>query len=146
LLPKDADISLLKTAVDEAIADNVSAKVRQTTKIKTPFLKTADQPRFAEYADDYPIMLRFNANMRPDVIGPNGQQIKEEQEADEVYAGRWARVSVRPFFYDHPTGGKGVSLGLQNVQVLGHGDAIAGSKPRGSSEFAAVTDDLGDLE
>lgn len=36
----------------------------------------------------------------------------------EIYAGRWAKVSMRPFVYNNF--GVGVSLGLNNVQLLQH--------------------------
>lgn len=147
LIPKEADISALKKAIAEAVEENVPAKARATTKIRNPLLKTADQPRFAEYADDYPIMLRFNSKkMRPDVVNPKGDaNISEDQEADEVYSGRWGRVTCRVFFYSHDTGGKGVSLGLQNTQVLlgpdgEPGESMAGGKAKGTSEFEAADD------
>ena len=148
LFPKGSDFAAIEAAVNECIEENVPAKARTTTKIKKPFLKTADQPRFAEFADDYPNMLRFNAKkMKPDVVTPKGDRnVTADEEADEVYSGRWARVSCRAFFYDHPTGGKGVSLGLQNVQLLDHDDPIAGGKVKGTAEFEAVgDDDLGDM-
>lgn len=148
LIPKGSNIDVLKAAYEEAIAEKVTAKMRATTKIKSPFLKTADQPRFTEFADEFPLMIRCNATMRPDVVTPNAKGlVKEEDEADEVYSGRWCRVSIRPFFYDHPTGGKGVSFGLQNVQLLDHDEAIAGGKVKGLNEFEAVSSDaLADLE
>lgn len=147
LIPKGADISALENAINEAINDNVSEKVRKTTKVKKPILKTEDQPRFAEFAEDYPHMIRCAAKFKPDVVGPTLKPVAEDDEADEVYSGRYARLSVRPFFYDHPTGGKGVSLGLQNVQLLDHADPIAGGRVRADAEFESVSsDDISDLE
>jgi len=143
LIPKGSDMTVIEKAIADCVEESVPAKARATTKIKKPILKTADQPRFAEFADDYPVMLRFNAKkMKPDVVTPKGDRnITADEEADEVYSGRWARVSCRAFFYDHPTGGKGVSLGLQNVQVLDHDEPIAGGKVKGTSEFEAVEAD-----
>ncbi len=146
LIPRGADIKAITDAVNEVLADNVSEKVRKTTKVKMPFLKTEDQPRFAEFADDYPVMIRCNAKYKPEVVGPTARAVPEADEADEVYSGRWGRISLRPFFYDHPTGGKGISLGLQNVQLLDHDNPIAGGRARAESEFESVGDDLADLE
>jgi len=148
LFPKGSDLTALEAAVKETLEEKFPAKVRAVSKIKTPFIKTADQPRLADYADDYPIMLRLNAKQtRPDVVSPNGQVIytQEQAEPDEVYSGRWARVTVRPFGYD-VDGSKGVSLGLQNVQLLlgpdgEPGEALAGGRVRGTSEFEAASDD-----
>lgn len=148
LFPEDADLTLLEEAIDEKMADEFKAADIKRGKIKTPFLDTADQERYAEYADDYPVMIRLNANFKPDVVTPNGKgTVDEDDEADEVYGGRWARVSVRPFAWSHPTGGKGVSLGLQNVQLLDHDEPIAGGRVKGVNEFAPVESNaLEDLE
>lgn len=146
LIPKGSDIAALRAAVEEVIDENVPAKARSTTKLKLPFLKTEDQPRFAELAEDYPLMLRLNAKYKPDVRTPrNDRSVTEAEEADEVYGGRWARVSCRPFFYD-TNGNKGVSFGLQNVQLLDHDDPLAGGRVRGEAEFEPVdSDSLADM-
>lgn len=146
LFPTTADLTLLKAAVQTVLEEHVTAKARQTTKIKLPFLKTEDQPRLADYAEEYPVLIRANARIKPDVINPAGnRELKEDEDADEVYGGRWCRVSIRPFWFDHPTGGKGVSFGLQNVQVLDHDEPMAGGRVRGLGEFEPVaTADGGD--
>ena len=146
LIPKGANIDVLKAAVKEVLDENVSEAKRKTTKVKTPFLKTEDQERFAEFAEDYPVMIRCNAKFKPEVVSPTAKAVSADDEADEVYSGRFARITVRPFFYDHPTGGKGVSLGLQNVQLLDHADPIAGGRVRAESEFEAVSTGLDDLD
>jgi hypothetical protein len=146
LVPKGSDLTAMKAAVEEVINDNVSAKMKATTKVKTPFLKTEDQPRWAEYADEYPVMIRLNAKQRPDVVTPKGDRtVTEDEEADEIYAGRWCRVSCQAFWYD-TEGNKGVSFGLQNVQLLlgpdgEPGEALAGGRVRGTAEFEAAGDD-----
>jgi hypothetical protein len=136
----------------------MTAAQRAKNKIAMPFLKTADQAKLAHLADDYPILLRMKSrayrktgqkNPAPQIIGPAKDPIKEESEADEVYSGREARVSLTPFWYTPASGsaGYGVSLGLGNVQVLGHGEHLAGGNIKASAEFDAVADDgLADLQ
>lgn len=147
LIPKGADMSAIEKAIEEEIEANVPLKNRATAKVRKPILKTADS-KFAEHAEDYPFYIRCNAKkMRPDVVTPKGDRnVKEEEEPDEVYSGRWGRLTCQVFYYDHPTGGKGVSLGLANVQLLlgpdgEPGEPMAGGKARGTSEFEAVEDD-----
>lgn len=143
LIPEDADIKALEDAVEALIEENVPAAKRKN--IKRPFLKTADSNSLEDYAEEFPVMIRCAAKYAPDVVSPNAQRtFKEEEEADEVYGGRWARFSVRPYFWNHKTGGMGVSFGLQNAQMLDHGDAIAGGRVRGTSEFESAGED--DLE
>lgn len=144
LLPKTADLTILRKAFQDARDEAFSAKVRQTVKIKEPILKTEDQPRFAEHADEYPWMIRFRRGRdlgAPDVVTPKGdRKYTEDEEADEVYGGRWARITCRPYTYDR-TDSKGVSFGLQNVQMLDHAEPLAGGKARGTDEFDAVSVD-----
>lgn len=149
LIPKDADISMLKDAVRQARDDKFSAQQQKTSKLRLPFIKTEDEPRFVELADEYPYMIRSNANvgMGPGVVDHMAQAVSEDDAADEVYPGRWCRASLSAYAWDHPQGGKGVSLGLQNIQLLEHDDVltIAGGKPRATDEFdAAEIDDMGD--
>jgi hypothetical protein len=140
LIPKDADIKALEQAVEALIKENVPESKRKN--VKRPFLATKDSNSLEEYADDYPIMIRCAAKYAPDVVTPNAQRtFKEEEAADEVYGGRQARFSVRPYFWTHKTGGMGVSFGLQNAQMLEHDEAIAGGRVRGTSEFEGVGDD-----
>jgi hypothetical protein len=140
LIPADADYSALTNAVEKLIEENVPAAKRKS--VKRPFLNTADSNSLDDYAEEYPIMIRCAAKFAPDVVTPNAQRtFKEEEEADEVYGGRHARFSVRPYFWSHKTGGMGVSFGLQNAQMLDHGDAIAGGRVRGTSEFESAGED-----
>lgn len=147
LLPADADLTILKKAVADCAKAEFSEKQRKG--LKSPFLKTEDQERYVEYADDYPALIRCSANYKPDVVNQSSTgNIDEEDAPDEVYSGRWARFSVRVYAWDHPTGGRGISLGLNNVQVLDNDEAIAGGKVKGLSEFGSADGDggLADLE
>lgn len=137
LLPGDVNLDPVKARVKELIDDNLTPAMQEKHKVARPFKKTAEAKTLAEYADEFPILLRMNASQqnKPQVISAAAQNIDDETE---VYAGRWCFVSCRPFFYDHPTGGKGISLGLQNVQLLEHDDVIAGGRARAEDEFVPV--------
>lgn len=140
LIPEDADIKALEDAVDALIEENVPANKRKN--VKRPFLRTETSNSLEDYAGEFPVMIRCAAKYAPDVVTPNAQRTyKEEEAADEVYGGRWARFSVRPYFWSHKTGGMGVSFGLQNAQMLDHDEAIAGGRVRGTSEFEGVGED-----
>lgn len=140
LLPADADISVLEKAVEHARNEKWTPGVQRTSKIRSPFLKTADSPRLAEYAEEFPLMLRFNSKSRPGVKTKALADVSEADEPDDIYNGRWCRVTCSPFAYDQ-AGNKGVSLGLGNVQLLDHADRIVGGAARASDEFEAVGDD-----
>ncbi len=63
----------------------------------------------------------------------NGERCSTPQE---IYAGRWAVITVRPFTWSHPTGGNGVSFGLSNVLLLDHDDPIGSVRANAEAEFA----------
>lgn len=157
LIPAGFDLSALEAEIQQLFKDNVPEAKRATTKWKNPILKTADQGTLALYADDFPITLRTNskafqkdgkARAAPEVIDAKGNPVGSDKEADETYNGRWARVSIRPFWYPANDGLAGVSLGLQNVQLLWHDDPLAGGKAKASSDFEPVDglDDMGAAE
>jgi hypothetical protein len=157
LVPPGTDFSALDAEVDRLFKDNVVEAKRATTKWKRPPVnKTADQGALALYAEDYPTTVRANSRAfdrsgkpraAPSVVDAKGMPVPADREADETYNGRWARISVNPYWYDNDD--KGVSLGLVNVQLLWNDDPLAGGKAKASSDFEPVEgalDDMGELE
>ena len=152
LLPKDTDLAALEKEIEGIFHENVPEAKRATTKWANPIKKTADEGTLAAYAEDYPTCLRMNSKryqrdgkerQRPDVVTASGQAVPEADEPAEVYNGRWTRVSVNPFWYS--TEKNGISLGLQNVQLLWNDDPLAGGKAKATSDFDPVDEaDLAD--
>ena len=60
---------------------------------------------------------------RPGIVGPDAKPI---MDANEIYSGAYYRASVRCYAWEHPTGGKGVSLALDNVMKAKDGEAFSG--------------------
>lgn len=144
LIPKAADIALLTDTIRDIAKDALGSKLN-STKWRNPLIKTADEPRFSEIADDFPWMVRPNSDNRPQVVGPSLKAILEDQEADEVYGGRWCRVSLNPYFYSADKSPvPGVGLGLSNVQLLDHDEPLGGGRVTAEAEFEAV--EAGELE
>lgn len=137
IFPKTADLALLAEQVEAVAIEKWGPAYKTKFKVKKPFGKAEDQPKMADTAEGYPVFVRANSKDRPQVVDAAGKPIGEDRK-DEIYPGRWARFSLRPYAYDHPTGGKGVSLGLQNVQILDHDERLAGARPQASDEFEPV--------
>lgn len=154
LLPADVDLSVLEAEVKSLFEENVPANKRAGFKWKNPILKTAEEGTLAAYADDFPHCLRMNSKQfdrsgkerpRPSTVYPDGKDVPEGEEVKEVYNGRWARVSINPFWYSNEQ--SGVSLGLQNVQLMWNDDPLAGGKVAASADFEAIDEgDLADFE
>lgn len=136
LFPKAADFALLQKKVAEVIAERWTPAQQAKLKIKKPFLKVSDMPKLAGYADEYPVLIRLNANIKPQVMSPDGKSMVADEE--EIYGGRWAEVTCNVYAYEHPTGGPGVSCGLGNVHLLDHDDAIGAGRVKAEDEFEAA--------
>lgn len=139
LFPKSADLTLLSKAVNDCIAEKWGAGPHKF-KIKKPFIKTEDQPRLVDYAADFPVMVRAGNKQKPATVFAS---LKGCENEEEVYGGRWASMSVNVYAWDHPTGGRGVSFGLNHVQLLDHDEPMGGGRVRVEDAFEAVGADEG---
>jgi len=63
------------------------------------------------------IFIRANNEKRPGVVDANVQAVLDR---DQVYAGVYANVSVRPFVWSREK--SGCTFNLNNIQVLGYGE------------------------
>jgi hypothetical protein len=131
LIPPTADISLLRKAAEECAKEKWGDKM--PSKLKAPFLKAEDY-EYEGYEAGW-ILIRPTSLTKPGIVDAAGNNVDEESQ---VYPGRWAVFSLRPFAYD-TNGNRGVSLGLQNVQLLDHDEPIGG-RARAEDEFEPVAD------
>lgn len=67
------------------------------------------------------IFATASSKQRPGLIDRNKQPILQ---ADEFYAGCWARATITAYAYDNK--GKGVAFGLHNLQKLGDDTNFSG--------------------
>lgn len=137
VFPKGTDLAVLNQAVEAAAVAAWGPEYKSKYKVKKPFLKTEEYPKLGLKADEFPFFIRANSPSKPQVIRADRSNVGDDKQ-DEVYSGRWARFTLRPYTYDHKTGGKGVSLGLQNVQLLDHDEPLAAARPAADTEFEAV--------
>lgn len=146
LIPASADIKVLKEAALDAGKEKFSkvfkdAAGKWPSSIKSPFKKTAENDTLvaaleaAELkVEDFPLFIAARSQDKPGVAGPNGKT--EGVEPEDVYSGRWARMSIDVYGYD-TDGNKGVSFGLKNVQLLDNDDelVVGGGRVSAESEF-----------
>lgn len=147
LFHKTADVKLIQEAVLAVAQEKLGSKFKET-KWKKPFLKVTEDDQPKVYARlvkagidpaDYPVMIRLASKSQPSIRAANGSKVDDETQA---YEGRWARASIRPFFWENQLGGKGVSLGLGNVQLLDNDEPLPrGGGGQGGDEFEAVSAD-----
>lgn len=133
LFPKDVDLTELKKLMNEAAHAKFGDKAKDMT-LRNPIRKTSDLDKLAEYADEFPTCIGPRSSDRPGIVGPNAKRV---DEPEQVYGGRWARFSVDAYGYD-TKGNKGVTFGLQNVQLLDHDEPMGGGRVAAEKEFEPV--------
>jgi len=131
LIPPSADLDLLLKATKQTAIEKFGEKL--PPKLKSPFLKAEEVPSSADFEGW--TLMRVKSKAKPGIVDASGKNIEDESD---VYAGRWACVSLRPYAYDHPKGGKGVSFDLQNVQLLDHDEVLGRGHARAENEFEPV--------
>jgi hypothetical protein len=100
---------------------------------KIPF-HNGDEKDYQGYGDpDMRFFSMANSKRRPQILNINGDAIVAEN-SEEFYAGCWARASVNPYAFNNI--GKGLAIGLGNIQKLGDDDSFEG--------FTSAEDDFGD--
>lgn len=138
LIPKNANIDALK----KMLSDAAQAKFGRTKGLKSPLKKTEESKSLGKYSDDYPYYLRAQSQYQPICVGPDGSTPVGDSAL--IYSGRWATGSVSPFAWSHPSGGDGVSLSLNSVQLLDHAERIGGGGAPAEDEFIPATISGGD--
>jgi hypothetical protein len=138
LIPKGADLKVL----NEVLAQSSKEKFGRTKGVKSPLKKTEESKSLMKYSDDYPYYIRAQSNYQPAVVAPDGVTFVTDKAV--AYGGRWAAASIVPFAWSHPTGGDGVSLSLNSVQLLDHADKIGGTIAPVEDEFVPANIDGGE--
>jgi len=131
----------LRKAVQEAIAEKWGAtKAADAAFIRTLRLPFRD-PNEKDYSgfegEVYISPWQKGTNKAPDVIDKHGNDI---EVPDDVFAGQYARATVRAFAYD-TNGNKGVSFGLEHVQIVKADAERIDGRRSGQQAFAGAGDD-----
>jgi len=142
LFPKDADLTALKAAAQDAIIKKFGEdKSKWPQNMRNPFRDQGDRAKKDQQGNEFlpdgfepgAIYLTLRSNQRPDVVDQSVQSIIDESE---FYGGCWARASISAYAYD-TKGNRGVSFGLGNVQKVADDDAF-GNKSKAEDDFAPV--------
>lgn len=135
LIPAGADLALLQKNAKE-VAETKWGVGKLPKNLKSPFLD-AGAYEYQGYEEGWSL-IRATTVQKPGIVNAKGENVSDEQE---VYPGRWCVASLRAFAYDQ-AGNRGVSFGLQNIQLLDH-DTALGGRVRAEDEFTPVDDVAG---
>ena len=143
LIPKEDKKTL--TAIREAIKDAYEvAKDNKLKGVKFEKLHTTlrdgdsddsvDTEESPEYADHY--FMNVSCKTKPGIIDKYKEKVVDEED---VYSGVYARASINFFAYN-TAGNKGVSAGLNNIQIIGKGEFLGG-RSSADADFDEYEDD-----
>jgi hypothetical protein len=134
LFEKGADLGGLKKAAEQAVTDKWGAdKAKWPKNLKSPFRDQGEKEGEAYVAGA--IFITATSKQKPGLVDARNQPIIDEAE---FYSGCFARATVRAFAYD-TAGNRGVAFGLQNVQKIADGEALAG-RPPAHTEFEPIAE------
>lgn len=137
LVPKSDEqtIASLKAAAKEAIAANWPTPpkgLRNPLRDGDTETKQDGSPLDPEYTGHYFFNAKCLADKhKPTVIDTNGNELFE---VDSVKSGDYFRVSVNAYAYDK-AGNRGVSFGLNNVQLVAKGEQLGSTRQSAQDEF-----------
>lgn len=115
IFDNEDQLANVKAAIEQAIADKWP---KRPNKLRLP-IKDGDEHREGKTGYEGKVFIGARSNDKPGVVvGPNRRTTEDK---NEVYAGCYVKVSVTAFAYDHPQGGKGVSLALNHVWKIRDG-------------------------
>jgi hypothetical protein len=120
----------LKAAVNACVKEKWGDKV--PSGLRSPF-RDAGEKDYAGYEDG---MIYINpwSKQKPGIVDGRLQDVLA---ADDVFPGQLVRATVRPFAYDN-SGNRGVSFGLQNIQIVKKDMPRLDGKRAASSDFDAL--------
>jgi hypothetical protein len=146
LFPKNADLSALKKAVDQAMTEKWGEEKKRPKGITTPFRDQGERAKETDGKETMPagyekgaVFLNLKSQRRPGVVDQNLQDIIEETE---IYAGAWARATVSAYAWEFKSAQgavlkRGVSFGLLNLQKVSDGDPLVG-KSSPQDDFSPI--------
>jgi len=122
----------VKGCIKEKWGDNPPSKLRN------PF-RDASEKDYNGYEEGV-IYISPWSKQKPGIVDGRLQDVLAQ---DDVFPGQLVRATIRPFAYDN-SGNRGVSFGLQNVQIVKKDMPRLDGKKAANKDFEAVDDDAGE--
>ena len=139
LFPPDADLGPMKAAALAAAKDRWPNELPQG--MKNPFRNAAEKSHLAGYEEGWTFVTATSMN-KPGAVDQSRKPLVEAE--GKLYAGVWCRADVNAFAYDK-AGNKGVSFGLNNIQLVRDGEPFVGRRAEAAFDEIPM-EDIGDDE
>lgn len=132
---KSAEYKAMKVAAMEAAVDFFGDKAKAMIKngqLRMPFRDATEKSQYAGY-EDGKIFVNAWSKQKPDVIDGNLNDVIPS----DLFPGCMGRITYRAFAYDQ-SGNKGVSIGLNNLQISDFTTPRLDGKKKGKDDFDAL--------
>lgn len=142
MIPKGhPQVEELRAAIDKEGEAKFGAKWAGMVKKNGLPLKDADEDGTADDKPEYEGVFYINTSSKrkPQVVDRQVQPILDDSE---IWSGCWCNVSIAVYAFEVPEN-KGVTFGLNNVQLVKQGERLGGA-PNADEEFEAMEDDEGE--
>ena len=142
LLPPSFDLGplhQLALTAAESMFGSDAKKLIAAGAIKNPFrsqLEQAAKGKMGFSDDPNAKYINVKSEMQPGVVD---QKLQPILDPSKIHGGVICNVQVNAFPWNHPTGGKGLSFGLQNVQLVRDGPKIGSGNPDPKSAFRPLS-------
>lgn len=131
LLPPTTNLAPFHEAIKAAMLEKFGKLLRLDAS-KNP-IKDCETKELDGYLPGWHF-INTKSNNAPNVVDQRRQDIIDPEL---VYAGCWVRAHINAFAYDHPQGGKGVSFGLNSIQLV-RDDARFDGRRRADEVFSDI--------
>lgn len=137
LLPPDYSMDEVRDAVKAAMLDKWGKPI--PLKGRGVPVKPAADFDYAGYDEGWSV-LAANSDRPIGLVDGQKVPVTDPEEIRRMfYPGCWVNALVRPYAWDHPAGGRGVSWGLLAVQFAADGERIGGGSSIDlDAEFSAI--------
>ena len=134
VFPKGTDLTALKTIAKEALAEKFPSGAKSA---RSPFRDGNEKvDEWGEHFRDA-TYIRASSNVKPGIADRARRLVTDP---DAVYAGQFVKAAVHAYGYD-TKGNRGVSFGLDAVQLVRDGDPLSGGGKAAINLFECLDED-----
>lgn len=106
-------------------------------RLKSPIREGADISDDDYMADKVCFSASSQETRKPGLVYDDLEPIDPQDQTQELYSGAWYRCTIKPWAWEHKTGGKGVSISLDNVMKVDDDEPLGGgSAPDAEDDFS----------
>jgi hypothetical protein len=139
--PPNTDLKALKNEMGKVALEALEGDTKSAKNaVEKRFTDPNNKPQGGKPAgDEYEgwTLISATSTTQPDFVWPNGKRMSLEEAKNSINSGDYIRATLNPYWRKVQKN-PGVSLGLQNIQLVRKGKPIGYVKPAGEQEFGAV--------